>query len=102
MEEEERVPDRSDSRSENSGNWVAGTLTLRRGVPDQGRLETVSCLPAEVAGQTLEGSSNARNHYTAMPGMQEPELLDHEEQEDHDGTFGVLEVLQYLQAAYGP
>jgi hypothetical protein len=49
-----------------------------------------------------KGCTHARDHYTAVSGMQEPELFDDQEQEDDDGSFGVLEVLQYVQAAHGP
>jgi hypothetical protein len=41
----------------------------------------VACQPKRLA--TLEGEyDNARDHYPPVPGLQEPELLDHEEQED--------------------
>jgi hypothetical protein len=36
-----------------------------------------------------------------VPGVQEQELLNHEEQEDDHGPSGVLEVLQYLPQAHG-
>jgi len=34
-----------------------------------------------------------RNHYPSVPRVQEPELFHDQEQEDHDGSPGVLEVL---------
>jgi hypothetical protein len=36
-----------------------------------------------------------------VPGVQEQELLNHEEQEDDHRPSGVLEVLQYLPQAHG-
>jgi hypothetical protein len=47
------------------------------------------------------GFTNARDHYASVPGLQEPELFDHEEQKDDHGSSGVLEVLQHLPEAYG-
>jgi hypothetical protein len=44
----------------------------------------------------MENKHNARDHHTAVPGLQEPELLHDEEQEDDHRPSGVLEVLQYL------
>ena len=35
-----------------------------------------------------------------MPGVQEPELFDDEEQEDDHGSPGVLKVLQHLPQAH--
>jgi hypothetical protein len=52
---------------------------------------------------TLEGEdNNARDYYPPVPGLQKPELFDHEEQEDDYGPSGVLEVLQHVPQAHGP
>ena len=49
----------------------------------------------------LKGSiHHARNHYPAVSGLQEPELFDDQEQEDHDGSSGVQEVLQHVPEAH--
>ena len=37
-----------------------------------------------------------------MPGVQEPELFDDQEQEDHDRASGVFKVLQHVPEAYRP
>jgi hypothetical protein len=100
---EPRVPDRTPSRKTISGIKVAGTSTLRRGVSNGRKSDwEMSCLPAEVVGQTRKEVFHARDHYPAVPGLQEPQLLNDQEQEDHDGSFGVFEVLQYVPAAHGP
>jgi hypothetical protein len=49
----------------------------------------------------LGESPNARNHHLAMPHLQEPELLHHEEQEDDHRPPRVLKVLQHLPQAHG-
>ena len=50
----------------------------------------------------LKGSiHDARDHYPAVSGVQEPELFDHEEQEDDDRPSGDVEVLQSLPEAHG-
>jgi hypothetical protein len=46
--------------------------------------------------QNRLGYQDARDYHTAVPGVQEQELLDDEEQEDDHRPSGVLEVLQYL------
>jgi hypothetical protein len=43
---------------------------------------------------------HARDHYPPVPGLQEPELLDDEEQEDHDRPSRVQEVLQHVPEAH--
>ncbi len=97
------MPDRPPFPQDNFRNKVAGTSTLRRGVSSGRKFDwEMSCLPAEVAGQTRKEVSNARDHYPAVPGVQEPELFDDQEQEDHDGTSGVLKVLQHLPSAHRP
>jgi hypothetical protein len=40
-----------------------------------------------------KGKGNAGYRYVAVRGLQESELLDDEEQEAYDGSFGVFEVL---------
>jgi len=51
----------------------------------------------------LKGSiHHARNHYPAVSGLQKPQLLDHQEQEDDDRASGDVEVLQSLPEAHGP
>ena len=58
-----------------------------------------ACQPRWLA--TLERKYHARDHHTAVSGLQEPELFDDEEQEDNHGTVGVLQVLQHVPEAYG-
>jgi hypothetical protein len=51
----------------------------------------------------LKGSiHHARDHYPAVSRLQEPELLDNEEQEDDHRASGDVEVLQSLPEAHGP
>ncbi len=76
-----------------------GPIALRCGVSE----DIAASQPRWLA--TLEGQgglTEARDHYAAGAGVQEPELLDDQEQEDDDGTPGVLEVLQVLPEAHGP
>jgi hypothetical protein len=69
-----------------------GPQALCRGVSGGWKFDSLpylpSCLPAEVAGQfrSIGELDNARNYHPSMSHMQEPELLHHEEQEDHDRT----------------
>jgi hypothetical protein len=52
---------------------------------------------------TLEGEdNNARDYYPPVPRVQEPELLNHKEQEDDYRPSGVLEVLQHVPQAHRP
>jgi hypothetical protein len=89
-------PDRSSFRF--NQDLAAGAIALRRGVSEV--ILNAACQPRWLA--TLEGDlSNARNHHTAVPGLQEPELLHDQEQEDDHGSARVLEVLQYLPQAHG-
>ncbi len=60
-------------------------------------------LLASRGGWPLRREDNdARNYYHAVPGLQEPQLFDDEEQEDDDRASGDVEVLQYLPEAHGP
>jgi hypothetical protein len=44
----------------------------------------------------FKDNGDARNHYIAMHGLQEPELHDHEEPQETSGTHGDEEILQYV------
>ena len=48
----------------------------------------------------LGESPNARDHYPPVSGVQEPELLHHQEQEDHHRPSRVLQVLQHVPQAH--
>jgi hypothetical protein len=73
-------PDRSVFQKHNQ-DLAAGAIALRRGVPEV----ILDKLLASRGGwpRWKEIYHNARDHHTAVPGLQEPELLHHEEQEDH-------------------
>jgi hypothetical protein len=45
---------------------------------------------------------NAGHHPSYMPGLQAAQLLDDEEQEEHDREAGAEKILQVLQASHGP
>src|SRR3954470_12345358 len=45
---------------------------------------------------------NARNSHITVRCLQRPELLDDQEQEDHDRASGVLEVLSQVPEAHRP
>ena len=45
--------------------------------------------------------SDARNHYFAVRGLQEPQLHDDEEQEEALRANGDAEVLQFVPEAHG-
>ena len=42
-----------------------------------------ACQPKWLATSEVRRTPNARNHHPPVPGLQEPELLHHQEQEDH-------------------
>jgi hypothetical protein len=55
-----------------------------RWVGSQPFTQQAACQPRWLAKLETRRTNNARNHYPAMSGLQKQELLNHEEQEDHD------------------
>jgi hypothetical protein len=46
------------------------------------------------------GKHNARNHHVTVRGLQRAQLLDNEEQEDHNRPLGVQQVLSAVPQAH--
>jgi hypothetical protein len=55
---------------------------------------------SEIANLKNWETDYARDRYVTVRRLQRAELLDHQEQEDHDWAVGVQEVLQAVPQAY--